>query len=114
MLWFSIIGNYLSGKVVKHFILECNSKKHYFLVNNERYSFADFLRKQVIGSANLFKTKKHHNRRFALTKVSTFLLDNLVHCSANTQEALDEIRIWYKDCPIVVAEYETKALALSR
>lgn len=113
-LWFLLVVNYLFGKVVQHFVLEFNSKKHNLLVNNKKYSFADFLRKQVIGPANLFKTKKYHIRRLALNKFSTFLLDNLVHCSANTQEAFDEIRIWYKDCPIVVAEYEAKALALSR
>jgi len=113
-LWFPLVVNYLSGKIVQHFVLEFNPKKYNLLVNNKKYSFADFLRKQVIGPANLFKTKKYHIRRLALSKFSTFLLDNLVHCSANTQEALDEIRIWYKDSPIVVAEYETKALALSK
>ena len=112
-LWFPLVVNYLSGKVVQHFILEFNSKKHN-LVDNKKYFFADFLRKQVIGPANLFKTKNYHIRRLALSKLSTFLLDNLVHCSANTQEALDEVRIWYKDCPIVVEEFETKALALLR
>lgn len=56
-LWFPLVVNYLSGKVVEHFILEFNSKKHNILVNNKKYSFADFLRKQVIDPANLFKTK---------------------------------------------------------
>lgn len=111
-LWFPFVVNYLSGKIVQHFVLEFNPKKHNLLINNEKYSFADFLRKQVIGPANLFKTKKYHIRRLALGKFSSFLVDNLVHCSANTQEALDEIRIWYKDSPIVVAEFEAKALAL--
>lgn len=113
-LWYPLVVNYFSGKVVQHFILEFNPDKHNLLVNNTKYSFADFLRKQVIGPANLFKTKKSHIRRLALSKFSSFLLDNLIHCSATTQEALDEIRIWYKDCPIVVEEFDTKASALLR
>lgn len=110
-LWYPLVVNYLSGKVVQHFILEFNGKPN-LLINNIKYPFADFLRKQVIGPANLFKTKNHHIRKLALSKFSSFLLDNLIHCSANTKEALDEIHIWYKDCPIVVEEFETKALVL--
>jgi nucleoside diphosphate kinase len=35
-LWFPLVVNYLSGKVVQHFILEFNSKKHN-LVDNKKY-----------------------------------------------------------------------------
>ncbi len=113
-LWYPLVVNYFSGRVVQHFILEFNPKKHNLLVNNLKYPFADFLRKQVIGPANLFKTKKYHIRRLALSRFSSFLLDNLIHCSANTKEALNEIHIWYEDCPIVVEEFDTKTSALLR
>jgi nucleoside diphosphate kinase len=112
--WYPLLINYLSNKTVEHFILEFKPNKHNLFIDNTENSFADFLRKQVIGPANLFKTKEFHIRRLALSIHSGFLLDNLIHCSANTKEALDEIRIWYKDYPTVIEEFETKALNIHR
>lgn len=103
--WHPFVINYLSNKVIQHFILESNPDKYEL----KRYSFADFLRSQVIGPANLFKTKKNHIRRLALNIPSGFLIDNLIHCSANTQEALTEICLWYKNDPAVIKEFEIKA-----
>ncbi len=113
-LWYPLLINYLSNKAVEHFILEVNRDKHNSFISSPEYSFADFLRKQVIGPANIFKTKEFHIRRLALRIHSGFLLDNFIHCSANTKEALDEIRIWYKDYPSVIEEFETKALNLHK
>jgi hypothetical protein len=45
----------------------------------------------------------------ALNVSSGFLIYNLIHCSANTKEALSEIRIWYKNDLAVIEDYETKA-----
>jgi hypothetical protein len=45
----------------------------------------------------------------ALNASPGFLIDNLIHCSANTKEALTEIGIWYKNDPAVIEEFETKA-----
>ncbi len=103
--WHPFVINYLSNKVIHHFILESNPNKYEL----KGYSFADFLRSQVIGPANLFKTKKNHIRRLALNISSGFLIDNLIHCSANTKEALTEICLWYKNDPTIIKEYETKA-----
>lgn len=103
--WYPFVINYLSNKVIQHFILESNPAKYEL----KGYSFADFLRNQVIGPANLFKTRKYHIRRLALNASSDFLIDNLIHCSANTKEALNEIGIWYKNDSDVIEEYETKA-----
>lgn len=103
--WHPFVINYLSNKVIQHFILESNPNKYEL----KEYSFADFLRSQVIGPANLFKTKKNHIRRLALNISSGFLIDNLIHCSANTKEALTEICLWYKNDPTVIKEFETKA-----
>lgn len=112
-LWYPFIINYLSKKTVQFFILEYYTDK-YDIANNSSYSsFGEFLKTQVIGSANLCKTKKHHLRRMALKK-ATFLVDNLIHSSDNTQEALKEIRLWYEDEPTVIAEFETKALQIFR
>ncbi len=110
--WYPLLINYLSNKTVEYFVLELNHNKYRIFTENNGNAFADFLKKEVIGPANLFKTKEYHIRRLALSKSSVFLLDNLIHCSSNTKEALDEIRIWYKDYPIVIEEFETKALAL--
>lgn len=104
-LWHPFVINYLSNKVIQHFILESNPNKY----DLKGYLFADFLRSQIIGSANLFKTRKNHLRRLALNISSGFLIDNLIHCSANTKEALTEIGIWYKNDPVVIKEFETKA-----
>lgn len=112
--WYPLLINYLSNKTVEHFILEFNRDEQNSFIIGREYSFADFLRKQVIGPANIFKTKEFHIRRLALSIHSGFLLDNFIHCSANTKEALDEIRIWYKDYPSVIEEFETKALNLHK
>ena len=112
--WYPLVIKYLTNKAIQYFILEYNPNKHNLVAAGIKYSFASFLRTQIIGPANLFRTKKNHIRRLALSSYSVFLLDNLIHCSANTEEALDEIRIWYKDNPIVIEEFETKALALIR
>lgn len=112
--WYPLLINYLDNKAVEHFILEVKRDKHNSFMVGREYSFADFLRKQVIGPANIFKTKEFHIRRLALSIHSGFLLDNFIHCSANTKEALDEIRIWYKDYPSVIEEFETKALNLHK
>ena len=110
-LWYPFITNYLSKKSVQCFILESYIDK-YDIANHSNYSsFGEFLKRQVIGPANLCKTKKHHLRRFALKK-ATFLVDNLIHSSDNTTEALKEIRLWYEDEPKVIAEFETKALQI--
>lgn len=101
--WYPFIINYLTNKSVKIFILESTIDKD---------NFDQFLKKQVIGSANLFKTEEFHLRRLAFKKFPLFLVDNLIHCSDSTQAALAEIRIWYKNEPDVIREFTTKALAL--
>ena len=101
--WYPIITNYLSNKSVEYFVLEKNSTYD----GSDYCSFGEFLKTQVIGPANICKTKKNHLRRLALKK-ATFLFDNLIHCSDNTKEALGEIRIWYDNEPMVIAEFETK------
>jgi nucleoside diphosphate kinase len=105
--WYPFITSYLSGKLVNCFILEQNNQK-YPILDDKQCSFAQFLRTEVIGSSDICKIKKHHLRRLALQK-PTFMVDNLIHCSDNTQEALEEIRIWYGDNSDVLAEYEAKA-----
>lgn len=109
-LWYPALINYFNDKTVIHFILEATPKKTYFLPDGE--DFATFLRQKVIGPANVFKTKKFHIRRLAFKNFPSCLLDNLIHCSDNIKESLKEIRIWYKDEPLVIEEFETKALAL--
>jgi len=112
-LWYPFVINYFSKKSVQYFILDFYIDK-YDITNDSKYSsFGGFLKTQVIGSANLCKTKKHHLRRLALKK-ATFLVDNLIHSSDNTQEALKEIRLWYEDEPTIIAEFETKALQIFR
>lgn len=110
-LWYPLITNYFANKSMQCFILEYNADK--LSINRNYSSFGEFLKTQVIGPADICKTKKHHLRRLALKK-PTFLVDNLIHSSDNSQEALQEIRLWYEDEPMVIAEFETKALALSQ
>lgn len=110
-LWYPFITNYFAKKSVQCFILEYNSEK--LSINSNYTSFGEFIKTQVIGPADICKTKKHHLRRLALKK-PTFLVDNLIHSSDNSQEALKEIRLWYEDEPMVIAEFETKALALNQ
>jgi nucleoside diphosphate kinase len=93
--WYPFITNYLSGKLVSFFILEQNDEK-YLIPDADQRSFAQFLRNEIIGPSDICKIKKHHLRRLALQK-PTFMLDNLIHCSDNTLEALEEIDIWYED-----------------
>lgn len=93
--WYPFITNYLSGKLVSFFILEQNDEK-YLIPDSDQCSFAQFLRNEIIGPSDIRKIKKHHLRRLALQK-PTFMLDNLIHCSDNTLEALEEIDIWYED-----------------
>lgn len=93
--WYPFITNYLSGKLVNFFILEQNHQK-YLIPDADQCSFAQFLRTEIIGPSDICKIKKHHLRRLALQK-PTFMLDNLIHCSDNTLEALEEIDIWYED-----------------
>lgn len=109
--WYPIITNYLSQKLVTVFILEQKSQYNVYSINKRQESFAKFLKTEIIGPSDICKTKKHHLRRLAMKK-PTFLFDNLVHSSENTQEALEEICLWYEDEPSVVAEYEIKTLAL--
>jgi nucleoside diphosphate kinase len=108
-LWYPIITNYFTNKLMQCFILEYEYDTS---IDKYQYSFGEFLKKQVIGPSDICKTRKHHIRRLALRK-PTFLLDNLVHSSDNSREALEEIRLWYEDEPQVIAEYEVKALALN-
>ncbi len=108
--WYPLLVNYFSNKTVQCFILEYNPDKPYPDFDSEHSSFAKFLKTEVIGPSDICKLKKHHLRRLAMRKV-TFLLDNLIHSSDNNQEALEEIRIWYEDEPMVIAEFERKALA---
>jgi nucleoside diphosphate kinase len=109
--WYPFIVNYFSGKTVQCFILEAFPNQNYFCNDSKQCDFGKFLKTQVIGSADICKTKKHHIRRLARKK-PTFLIDNLIHSSDNTQEALAEIRIWYKNEARVIAEFEAKALVL--
>ena len=93
--WYPFITNYLSGKLVNFFILEQNHQK-YLIPDADQRSFAQFLRTEIIGPSDICKIKKHHLRRLGLQK-PTFMFDNLIHCSDNTLEALEEIGIWYED-----------------
>jgi nucleoside diphosphate kinase len=111
-LWYPFIINYLSNKPVSFFILESAPGQSYLDTDCNRCSFGKFLKVQVIGPADICKTKKYHIRRLALKK-PTFLLDNLIHSSDNTKDALEEIRIWYQDEPKVIAEFEKKSIVIS-
>ena len=95
------------------FILESPPGQSYLDSDCNRCSFGKFLKGQVIGPADICKTRKHHIRRLALKK-PTFLLDNLIHSSDNTKEALEEIRLWYQNEPKVIAEFEKKSIVISQ
>lgn len=106
--WYPFITNYFAHKRVHILILEAKSGAGYYDSDGKHCSFAKFLKQQIIGPADICKTKKHHIRRQARRKIS-FLVDNLIHSSDNNEEALAEIRLWYQDEPQVIAEFERKA-----
>lgn len=111
--WYPFVVNYLTHKHVHFFILETYPDFQEFLLDNYQTTFAKFLKTRVIGSADMCKTKRYHLRRLALRKGYIFI-DNLIHSSDNIPEALAEIRLWYHDEPEVIAEFEEKALVLSK
>lgn len=107
-LWYPLVVNYLVDKPVTYFLLESKPEKNHLFIKG---SFAKFLKQEVIGPANIFKAKSSHIRRIALKKFPFCFLDNLIHCSDNTKEALEEMRIWYRDEPNSIEEFEPIALA---
>lgn len=113
------IVKFLSSKEVDILIFE--EKKNTILQGQQ--SFPEKLRSQLLGPSDPRDASEGHIRRKAVQYNLPFIhevnipkeeqidnntraLDNLVHCSDSLDNALREIKVWFKDYPEIISKYE--------
>lgn len=114
--YYPVIVRYMSEKEVEIFIIEDNKSE-------DKRSFIDRLREDVIGNTKPSVAKEGTARRIAFddnlpyiqfpeinpSKIingTDYCTDNLIHCSDSSENALREIKIWYKSQPEIIKKYE--------
>lgn len=111
------IVHYISNKMIDVLILE-NSSFH-----NKPSDFIQLMRSEIIGPSDPRKAEKDHIRYKAISHDLNFiqhtdvpeedriengtqLVDNLIHCSDSIDNAMREVKIWFKDDKEVLEKYE--------
>lgn len=117
--YYPVIVRYMSKKEIEIFIIEDRKDKK----EQDKSSFITRLREDVIGDTRPDRAKEGTIRKMAKDDNMPYIqfpemnpdeiidgidycIDNLIHCSDSLENALREIKIWYKNQSEVIKKYE--------